>query len=491
MYIITRQDVATYFNLLSIGLSILKDFPEPFAEIVALTDYDKIATSTCDIMRSNWKKGVPVFLSLTAKELESVCLMSSQQRYIVALEICKFLDQKITYDSSDGNGTKFSLSSMISIEDAVNNPIQIGALNTNYMKTGIWINPKFPVRDTFTIYDGKEKSKRISNRDAFDRANGFLFNCSFIDWVEDRTITNIIIVNDDIKSHASNMMRIAFAPLSDENNLIEEQYENITDNSGLQKKGIIPQLKVDVSEKISKVCQIASDESVDILFMPEMLQNKEQQGNENGYNMLLRDIYNPILINGGNVPMITVMPSCWDSGHNRALIVFQDGKIIAEKEKHTRFIDPNTHAVEALIETSPKETIIIHIPEAHRIAIEICADFLNEEEQHHIFAQLGATLVLVPSYTRGEQDFINTLSDYERFGATVIWGNCCGAIISEEKCIGACCLAGTRNVELFGSICECNHSCDGIDACLFFVDLPLKQFVTKMCPNKPIIKHIH
>lgn len=109
------------------------------------------------------------------------------------------------------------------------------------------------------------------------------------------------------------------------------------------------------------------------------------------------------------------------------------------QEKYIPFVNVATNKIEALEEPEVRTTVIIHIPGVHRIAI-------------------------------------------------VIWGNCCGAIRSDEKAIGGCGVAGMREDIVFGEKCNetCRGSCKGISACVFLVDIPLKFRLDKTKKSDPI-----
>lgn len=119
--------------------------------------------------------------------------------------------------------------------------------------------------------------------------------------------------------------------------------------------------------------------------------------------------------------------------------------------------------------------MLIHIPNFHRIAIVICAEFITDLSriQKFICGSLGVTLLIVPSYSRGEMDFINVLSHLKGYGTTVVWGDCCGAVSGNEKAIGGCGVAGTTSTVTFGSVCRCGFSCENVKACIFKVEIPL------------------
>lgn len=221
--------------------------------------------------------------------------------------------------------------------------------------------------------------------------------------------------------------------------------------------------------------------NVDIFFTPELLGTSLSEKNDGEYNSFLWECSNLRLASGKNVPLLTILPSYWSDNYNRSTIVSLDGQIIGHQEKHIPFVDKKAHKMEALAEIQEWSTVLIHIPNVHRIAIVICAEFLSDQDriQKFLCGSLGATLLIVPSYSRGEQDFINALPALKCYGTTIIWGNCCGAVASNEKAIGGCGIAGTTQTITFGSKCSCNFSCQNIKACVFKVKIPLDFELSK------------
>lgn len=171
------------------------------------------------------------------------------------------------------------------------------------------------------------------------------------------------------------------------------------------------------------------------------------------------------------------MPSLWRSHNNSCQIVYQDGKLLGEQFKFNPYIDKGNRRIESLKSKEKKEIILLHIPGVHRIVVMICSDFLTDQEnwlENIICKQLLPTLILVPSFSPGEQDFINSLSITKRYGASVIWGNCCGAKCKGENQIGGCGIVGTDRIMRFKDKCKCGFTCNGEQSCIFTIELPLK-----------------
>ena len=139
----------------------------------------------------------------------------------------------------------------------------------------------------------------------------------------------------------------------------------------------------------------------------------------------------------------------------------------------------------------------------------ICAQFLAEDKQNNaeiLFRCLGVDLLLVPSYSRGERDFVNKLGRFQEYGVSVVWGDSCNAVretvcregeFSDDKeCIyadscpdkdicvegkkrklivGAVFIAGTGDLFSLGkkAISHCGFRCALKYSCIFTIDFPL------------------
>ena len=492
----TKEEAQMYMNTLAEYLKIVEEFPRPFNEITTIYGYETIATETVNRMDRIWEQGLEDFFFYIAdflKEIENSENQSS--KFIQAIEVCKWMDMRITYLIQYDTTKEFSLWPLVPLSGDC--PVKVGALNTNYEETGIWINPKYEILSTYIFREGEVQEKKIANRDAFKNANGFLKNCSCIHWDGTHEILNVVIPNESIIEKSNGILRVGFAPMSDSKKLIQSEETRVVFN-GIEESGVKVALACDVESLETRMYndwRLACDSGVDILFMPELLGTRDDEETNSGYNEHIFQLSIEAFAEGKGVPCVTVLPSYWREGKNSASILYQDGKILGVQEKHVPYVDKTKHIIEALKVTIPWETVLLHIPHIHRVAVVICAEFLaNESQKIHDFicGELGATLILVPSYSPGEQDFINVLPGLRRYGATTIWGNCCGAIRSAEKGIGGCDLPGGKNTVILGDSCVCGNSCEGVNACLFRMDIPLRQTVKKVGNKKDenIVRHI-
>jgi len=237
--------------------------------------------------------------------------------------------------------------------------------------------------------------------------------------------------------------------------------------------------------------ELACENKVDIVFTPEMLGNAQTEQCSGDYNLFVRQIYGNAILNGIKPPLITLMPSYWHNETNSAAIIYRNGKVLGYQKKYTPYIDFKACSAEGIRREKNKVFYLIHIYGVHRIAISICAEFIDNFDQNFLCGELGATLVIVPSFSHGERDFINKLGTLFPYGTSVIWGDCCGAVIYSPKIIGGCSIIGSNEICKMGNNCKCNFSCNLNTGCLFTIELPLKIIYTKDIPplHQPI-QHI-
>ena len=234
-----------------------------------------------------------------------------------------------------------------------------------------------------------------------------------------------------------------------------------------------------ICTRLKQGLELACAHNVDIVFTPEMLgttQTEEQTGN---YNMFVRQIYMNAVTGGKKPPLITVMPSYWHGGVNSAAILYRDGKILGRQKKYTPYINFKSCSAEGIQLETIKEIYLIHIYGVHRIAISICAEFISDFNRNLICEQLGATMIIVPSYSHGERDFTNQSGTLFPYGTSVLWGNCCGAVTHSPRITGGGSLVGSNEIHKMGSVCRCGFSCNSSKGCLFIIDLPLKVTCSK------------
>ena len=401
-------------------------------------------------------------------------------KFVKSITICQFLDQKISYSNSLKD--TFSVFSVVSV---YNNKFTVlkEPLNPNYKEVGICINPRLPVSLLFEEDQQQDHPHRLFNRDGYMGINGDLNNISYVKWDESLSITNIIFPNE-LSNKNSSCFKIAFSPLSCRKDLLDTDTDTIERGGTSYTGEYLKKLNYpdELQNSFCNAWLMACKADANIFFAPEMLCTENMFTTENDYNALMRQMSLKRLSIGETPPSITITPSLWRNHSNSCQIISQDGEVLGEQFKFNPYVDKGKRRMESLEVIDKKEIILLHIPGVHRIVVMICSDFLTNQEnwlENIICKQLLPTLILVPSFSPGEQDFINSLSIAKRYGASVIWGNCCGAKKEGENQIGGC----------FKDVNECGLTCDGTKSCIFTIELPLKLTVNKGNDNI-CLKHL-
>ena len=484
------QQVKSYFDILARALRVVEDFSGNKQEIFALRNSLEISLDTRSFLSSAFELDGEAFLREIDRFVSAIEDEDNTDKFIKATTMCQFLDEKISY--SDSCKGTFSVFSSISIYS--NNVVVLDEpLNRNYKEVGICINPRLPVSFLYTEDEQQDYPHRLFNRDGYMGINGDLNNISYIKWDESLSVINIIVPNDFSKEKSARF-KIAFSPLSNRKDLL------YTDTTKIQRGGtsytgeFLKKLNYS-TELYNSFCgawSMACKANANIFFAPEMLCTENMFTTENDYNCLMRRMSLKKLSLGESPPDITITPSFWRKNNNSCQIIYQDGEVLGEQFKFNPYINKKKHCMESLKIIEKKEIILLHIPGVHRIVVMICSDFLSNQEswlENIICKQLLPSLILVPSFSPGEQDFINSLSIAKRYGASVIWGNCCGAKTNGENQIGGCGIVGCDSIMRFKEVNECGLTCDGTQSCLFTIDLPLKLTGNKE-KDKIYLKHL-
>lgn len=491
----TREQSVLFMNIMAQLLGYLQKFMLSFQMIHALTGFESIGVDVYQKMDAAFKNNdTDGFLKFLGNISRTVILKVNQRNMLFAYHMCRWMDRKLTYE--DVAKDRLSIYRMIPL--SAFSYVEIDALNDNYKEVGIWINPKLPIfKSALSFGNGEEKERNTANRDAFIDMNGELYNISYFKWNGSHIVHNIIFpfeyAENGIEDNADGNLRIGFIPVSDKQNLIIPNYKNIKEDKYQFKKMDIshPNHEKDIEIRLKKGLELACENEVDIVFAPEMLGTEHTEQKSGKYNMYIRNIYSDMVSEGLKPPFMTVMPSYWNKGVNSAAIVWRDGHILGRQRKYTPYIDFESCSVEKIKKEEPKEMYIIHVYGVHRIAISICAEFIDSFNSNLICGQLGATLIIVPSFSHGERDFVNSLATLFPYGTSVIWGDCCGAVIHTPKIIGGCSIVGLNEVHKMGECCHCSYTCAGCSGCLFTIDLPLKIVMSKAAQRmREPIRHI-
>lgn len=480
----TQKQAVRFMNIFALLLRYIGKFSGLMQRLHALTGFEKTGKYIQEELNTFFiqNKDVDGLLDDLWQRCRQLSRKASQENLLRAYHICMWMDQMLTYEElSDSKLSIYSLVPMRAYDY-----VKIDALNDNYRESGIWINPRLPVvKAAMALDNGTEIEKSVASRDAFSGINGELRNISYFSWDGRFAVHNIIVPfeyeENEFGDNADGNLRIGFIPVSDRADLVEPQYANAKDGRYEFHKMYIdgPANEAIIDARLEQGLELACENRVDIVFAPEMLGTKQTEQYSGNYNMYVRRIYSKAIMQNRKPPLITIMPSLWRSRRNSAAIIYRDGKVLGRQEKYIPYVDFNSCAIEGIRSRKQREYYLIHVNGVHRIVVTICAEFIDHVVSDFICGQLGATLVIVPSFSHGEKDFVNKLGALFPYGTSVVWGDCCGAVAHSPKIIGGCGLIGSNEIYKLGNNCKCGFSCDSGTGCLFIMDLPLKVIYSK------------
>lgn len=452
-------------------------------------------------------------LDLLLKKIDE--LLSTERRgeniTIKSIAIVEDLDRRITYEECD-NPLRISLKGLTkAITDEV---LKVDALNTNMKETGVFIHPKFLVSHARVLYDWwTDRSFAIRNvhQGLNSRlCNILYFPAQFIDWSGETHLFEVhsLIVPECGKSEENgkgaefHTTKIGFTPILDDDTLLEE--EKIPTEQMTYRINEIPYVGVRVKEvknpdgiekRFDEAFRSACRHDLDVFYAAEMLCTEKMKSVTGGQSDYLKPLIRWARSEGLSVPRLILLPTRWEDESNYLLIFDENGTLLGKQYKHIPYVDEKNGKVEALnLSKAPNSVYLIHLKNRQRIVIVICAEFLANPAyvRDYLCGWLGATLILVPSYSKGEQDFVTSLPIYQNYGANVIWGDCCGAVKTakgEKRIIGGCSYAGTDKINRFGDCVDCRFNCQGTQYCLFEVEL--QTTIKQEKPGSPDAPNIH
>lgn len=484
----TKKQCTDLMNILAVLISYVNKFSLSFQLIHGLVGFEFMKESIHKEMKMLFdKSSMDDFLESLQSKLKSVTSKENQKNMLTAYHMCIWLDQMLTYDEMAIG--KLSVYSLIPL--SAFSYVKIDTLNDNYKDTGICINPKLPIfKTTMLLDDGTETEKIAASRDSFFRMNGELRNISYYEWNKKYIVHNIIVPYEynefDGIINTEGNLKVGFIPISDRADIIIPKYKEVRKGKYKLRKMYIdaPNHGEIICARLKQGLELACENHVDIVFAPEMLGNQQTEHCVGHYNKFVHHIYSNAALNDNRPPLLTIMPSYWKNGINSATIVYRDGHIWGRQRKYTPYIDFQSCSIEGIKQEQVQEFYMIHIYGVHRIVISICAEFLSGFDSEFICGQLGATLVIVPSFSHGERDFVSKLGTLFPYGTSVVWGDCCGAVAHAPKIIGGCSLIGSNEIYKMGDNCKCSFSCEDGRSCLFTVELPLKVLYSKENPRQ-------
>lgn len=480
-----------YMDLMAYAFRVLITHSEAELSLIKATDgYIAIFQSVKERFYGIRNNGAETLLETISSLIHEMDNTTLEQKPIYAEAICLCMDKQISYKDNQAiweNG-RICLFDMLPIQNdkpfVLRNP-----LNSNWKDTGVCIIPRFPVSIAETCIDFKVKERPLSGRNMPYGINRDLINVGYYPWDEGVPNVQHIILSDRQLPSTHDLVpktRIAFSPVSNYAHLLDDEHKPKTEVGGKICTGIfvngVNEVQM-INEKYANCWEKACNVFPDVFFAPEMIATDDMVSVDNFRSKYLKPLLKKVAMEGKTPPRLTIMPTHWRNRANKLLVFDETGKYVGTQFKRKPFVDEKGHSVEAL-NVPPENTdiLLIHLKNKQRIAFAICSEFLIGQEDYvsdFLCKKLGATLVLVPSYSLGEQDFATSINAVKRFGTSVVWGNCCGAVPSKddqpvERIIGACSYAGADEIHRFGSVKKCNSSCEGVQSCVFYIELPAR-----------------
>lgn len=480
-------DARRYVNCLAELLCIVSKFQLPINQLSSLQGYEETADETKALMDRAWRSGEKAFFD--ALDGLTTSLKSSQEdsRFAAAAAAAIWMDNHIAYQQHPGE-RYVSLYDLVPLSGK--KPVFVDQLNTNDRETGIQLHPKFEVCKIFNQQTSKYEP--FANRDVFDGLNGQLNAVGYVPYNEKTAVHHVVLPNDCRKRNPDGILRVAFCPMTDNPKILSLDKRTV-ERQGIPMQGRGVEAVTDPEQILARFREaylLACRRRVDILVFPEMLGLEALEEAQANTNLAVMDLLPEVEALSEELgeelrpPMLVFLPTWWRDGINSTTVVYEDGKILGSQKKYIPYVNTKENWVEALREEDARHILMIHLPGVHRIAAVICAEFqpLRDHLAKVLCGGLGATLILVQSYTKGEQDFLNSLSTLKDYGTTVVWGNCCGAA-KAPRVIGGCSIAGLDRIHRFSDCCTGGDACEKCGTCLYLVKLPLG--LSRAKPREP------
>lgn len=276
--------------------------------------------------------------------------------------------------------------------------------------------------------------------------------------------------------------------------------EMIALNPNADETGIIllPKVKCEWERKHRKQKVLgdirwATEKQADILVYPEML------GTRQIVKEALKEIAEEEMRNK-RPPFLVLLPTVWQTagagmqdqwqeGNNSNVLYVAmtqdilDGisfKAAIAQQKQNPYLDSEGEQKGRLEDIKSDKVIhVLHLPGLGRVVFPICADLINEEYRNKLFQILGANLILCPSFSKGVDEFIQIAARGNEADCRVIWCNSCAVQhlyrydSTRQFEVGDICCAGISGI---------NRECKKY--CLFYIDVPMKNRLTKAQAKK-------
>lgn len=350
---------------------------------------------------------------------------------------------------------------------------QIDGLNDNYKETHFILLHK-----SFCNWGHQIESTNV---------NSFLetLYCIDISKLKNAEIVNYVVDQGLITGIDNGKLRIAISPTLKRKvlDINSEPYSRIDDRTNTEKyffhiTSLINELEIQ-QLVYSNILEAGKNET-DILVFPEMIGSKQ----------MLYAIQKKLDECDKKKPSLIVFPSIWNrtdedkQNTNSSVMMTGDGEIIFEQYKRVRFyIKVDGKEIYEDISCESHNVInVLHINEIGRICIVICKDYLDKDNRRMILDNIFPTLVISPSFSTGNFEFIKNAQEGFSVNCNWVWCNTCSAINHGEQkkenfdIIGLItklskkCKKDEKMYNDFPGVNNCDRECSG---CIYYSDIPL------------------
>ena len=354
------------------------------------------------------------------------------------------------------------------------------SMNDNAEHTQVILLPKVPAAQTHF-----GNSVRKSAGQWYSPLNEVLTNCRYLSpqrlVVEGVAYTlENVIYQPELTAKLREHLFVAFSPLS---NLPKEELLDITYTSRMRDGVAYYSFTVNgvrnsdyLTQRFFQLYRQACLLGANIVMAPELLCSEQLFAvDEDGYNEALNRCCQQA---PGRAPALILSPTHSAGGRNQLRVYDSAAHLLLTQDKQYPFLLKHNECVyEENLENASRQIQLLHIPTWGRLAFPICMDFLHPAYRDLLIRDLGATLLLCPSYTAGSSNFELAMGAGLEFKTACAWGNSCSALYphwGRAECVGAVQLAnvGEHSGPLrLSPVCQGN--CNEDSCCVFFIDIPL------------------
>ena len=472
--------ITQYLNLMAELLAVMESTPIPVCAFDAVEESQWLPSEQMDKVEAAFAHGVREACATIRGLLERVVRSDEPTRYVHAYQLVLCMDAHMGY----GEAGKEACVDLGKLGLALGGGVTVvGALNDNCAQTGIWLNPKLGTAEGFFCSEGRRIRRKVANRDALYKMNAVLRTVSYTRYDESLLYKNIVLPHSAAEVAAPDF-KVAFSPILGFKDPLVLSYPQVYEN-GLRQRGIGLEGHRDLDDLDKRFAQSwmrACAEGAGIYFACEMMGIPRMYEERDGRSPYMAALCARARKAGLTPPRLTILPGMWEDGVSWTLLVGDEGLVLGRQVRHARFVDRAERMVEYVTPMPRRQYCIVHLPGLYRIGVLICAEFLPQEGNdavERLCRDLGCNLLIVPSYTAGEYDYIMSLAIAKPYGTSVVWGNCCGANHYTPTIIGGVSVAGTDYVGRMGSFCECGHVCAKDKGCAFIISLPTRTEMGK------------